>query len=318
MMVSKVIRKQPVLVLFLCSLLLSSCGRSENSIGSNNNVYMEDKDSHLNEENQNSYQESESTTETINEDSIEIINELYKYNDEGYVLFGYYDQDGDTTNGLEPIEWEILEDNDKDFLLISRYVLESEIYNELVFDEAGNSQGITWEECYLRKWLNNEFYNKAFSDQEKKFIKTSHVINDVTGSMGLGYGHNTEDNVYILCVAEIEKYYDFNYEDSDIGIEYSQELMSVATEHALQGGVFTERIFDATFEGYDDYVGLKAYGYTSDCIGMGEVALWWTRTSSFGSFTSVVPVSTLGGIRYTEGLTTDNTEGVRPVIRIRK
>ncbi|WP_282433061.1 DUF6273 domain-containing protein [Desulfosporosinus youngiae] len=30
---------------------------------------------------------------------------------------------------------------------------------------------IIWRDCDLRKWLNHEFYNAAFNDSEKRFIK---------------------------------------------------------------------------------------------------------------------------------------------------
>ncbi|MCR5119544.1 MAG: zinc-ribbon domain-containing protein, partial [Lachnospiraceae bacterium] len=46
-------------------------------------------------------------------------------NEEGYIVFGAYEQDGDESNGPEPIEWEILEENGKGTFLVSRYVLDA-------------------------------------------------------------------------------------------------------------------------------------------------------------------------------------------------
>ena len=64
-----------------------------------------------------------------------------------YVIFGAYEQDNDLTNGPEPLEWEVLDVNEKGTLLISRYVLDAKAYNEELLDT-------TWAECTLRQWMN--------------------------------------------------------------------------------------------------------------------------------------------------------------------
>ena len=35
---------------------------------------------------------------------------------------------------------------------------------------------INWADCTLRRWLNGEFFNKAFNEQEQSLIKTSYAI----------------------------------------------------------------------------------------------------------------------------------------------
>ena len=76
----------------------------------------------------------------------------------------------------EEIEWEVIE---KNFLieegkirveLFSTYALDSQPFNE-----NGES---SWEDCSLRKWLNDEFYNDAFSKAEQKRIcDTTYYMN---------------------------------------------------------------------------------------------------------------------------------------------
>ena len=40
------------------------------------------------------------------------------------IVYGSYEQDGDIDNGLEPIEWEVLDVDDNRALLVCRYVLD--------------------------------------------------------------------------------------------------------------------------------------------------------------------------------------------------
>ncbi|MBW4079915.1 DUF6273 domain-containing protein [Paenibacillus sp. S150] len=57
---------------------------------------------------------------------------------------------------------------------------------------------ITWHDCDLRKWLNDEFYNAAFNAAEKQFIKTTHCTDNGEGCP------DTENRVFLLSVAELK------------------------------------------------------------------------------------------------------------------
>ena len=79
-----------------------------------------------------------------------------------YVKFGNYPQ---TEKGdIQSIEWQVLSREGNKVLVISRYGLDAKR-----FDEDSNN----WANSEIRKWLNGEFYSKAFTDQEKKSIKSS-------------------------------------------------------------------------------------------------------------------------------------------------
>ena len=80
------------------------------------------------------------------------------------ITFGRYEQDGNTVNDPEAIEWQVLEVEDGHALLISKYALDEKKYNE-------KYENVTWETCTLRAWLNGEFYNSAFSSEEKGQIR---------------------------------------------------------------------------------------------------------------------------------------------------
>ena len=88
------------------------------------------------------------------------------------VTFGHYEQDGNTENGPEAIQWTVLDtDGDRVFLL-SKYGLDAKQYNV-------KYTRVTWETCSLRQWLNSTFLNSAFSAKEKqRIILTNNVNND--------------------------------------------------------------------------------------------------------------------------------------------
>ncbi len=52
----------------------------------------------------------------------------YKVGD--IVNFGHYEQDGNTANGKEEIEWEVLKVESDRMLVISKYALDCKKYNE--------------------------------------------------------------------------------------------------------------------------------------------------------------------------------------------
>ena len=82
------------------------------------------------------------------------------------VYFGKYEQDGNTKNGKEKIEWQVLEKKGNKALLISKKVLDVQPYNK-------EKKDITWEKCTLRKWLNKDFIKESFNSKESKKIQNS-------------------------------------------------------------------------------------------------------------------------------------------------
>ena len=76
----------------------------------------------------------------------------------------------------EPLYWEVI-NTSSETLLISRDIIDSQKYDEqedkYVEFNGGlkYASAVTWEESSLRRWLNSEFYNTAFSSDEKTIIK---------------------------------------------------------------------------------------------------------------------------------------------------
>lgn len=117
-----------------------------------------------------------------------------------YITFGHYEQDGDTSNGEEAIEWLVLDKQGDKILVVSKYVLEERRYNS-------EYEEITWETCSLRTWLNGTFYNSAFSSEEKAKIPTVTVSTEDNPYYGTSGGKDTQDKVFVLSISEVNMYF---------------------------------------------------------------------------------------------------------------
>lgn len=71
-----------------------------------------------------------------------------------------------------------------------------------------NRKAITWEESSLRAWLNGEFINRAFSDEEKENINITEVVNQDNQFCGTEGGNNTADKIFLLSLQEVAPKFD--------------------------------------------------------------------------------------------------------------
>lgn len=121
------------------------------------------------------------------------------------VYFGSYwqsdtNKDGKANDKDEktPIQWRVLSvDNDEVLLLADKCLEYQQFHN-------GTEESVTWENCSLRKWLNDEFYNNAFSADEKNAIVQKTLSNDID-SRYVVECNDTQDNVALLSWDEASK-----------------------------------------------------------------------------------------------------------------
>ena len=116
------------------------------------------------------------------------------------ITFGSYEKDNNTANGKEPIEWIVLDVQDGKSLLISRYALDCKPYHSY-------NTSVTWENCSLRKWLNNEFMSEAFSAEEKARIPALMVSADKNPEHNTNPGYVTQDQIFLLSIPETNEYF---------------------------------------------------------------------------------------------------------------
>lgn len=184
----------------------------------------------------------------------------------------------------EPIKWRVLKNSDDELLLAADSALDDKKFND-------NSGDVTWENSSIRTWLNNNFINSAFSQQEQAIINTSNVVNSVTNSKGINSGSDTQDKVYLLGSSEIT--------NNEYGFASDENYQS----HS--------RLFHGT-----SYAEAKG-AYLED---NGNITYYWLRTSARDHLTAGIGLYN-GSITY--NYTNQNKvdygrAGVIPVIKIKK
>ena len=114
------------------------------------------------------------------------------------VCFGIFPQNLHDAPDGSPIEWLILKQQDGRALLLSEKILSAAAYNSGI-EKADEP----WAASSIRNWLNNDFLNLAFSDEEQTAIcETLVVTPDRSGIHGSG-GPDSEDKVFLLDVKEL-------------------------------------------------------------------------------------------------------------------
>lgn len=115
-----------------------------------------------------------------------------------YITFGEYEQDNNTTNGPEEIEWLVLKRTGNKILVISKYCLDNQTY-------LGAAMKGTWDTSILRQWLNDDFVNSAFSTNEQGIILQSYVPLDT--EYHTDSGKETYDKIFLLSMSEAFEYF---------------------------------------------------------------------------------------------------------------
>jgi hypothetical protein len=131
------------------------------------------------------------------------------------ILFGTYEQDNNTSNGKEQIEWIVLDIKDGKALVISKYVLDCKPFNT-------NDDYVTWETCTLRAWLNNDFINTAFTSSQKAIIPTVTVSADNNVFENTNQGNATQDKVFLLSGPETSYIKSVNVTKKCMPTEYAK------------------------------------------------------------------------------------------------
>lgn len=192
------------------------------------------------------------------------------------VFFGSYEQDNNTSNGKEDIEWLVLAKEDDRLLVISQYALDCKPYNRERAD-------VTWENCTLRKWLNGTFFSTVFSNKEKAMIPTVAVSADKNPYYNTNPGNATEDKVFLLSIAEVNKYF-----------KNDEARMCAPTDYAKANGAYTSNTY----------------------IKDGAAACWWWLRSPCGKQSIAAEVVSSGFVHNGGDYVDNDGPCVRPAMWI--
>lgn len=106
-----------------------------------------------------------------------------------------------------PIRWKIIARDGDKALLISLYETD-----ELPFNNTEEEVG--WADCTLRQWLNDDFYNTAFTAAEQSIIELTLVDNAPEAA--------TQDYLFLLSYPEVCKYMP-EKSQRKVGVTYDQD-----------------------------------------------------------------------------------------------
>lgn len=147
--------------------------------------------------------------------------------EEGQIIeFGrFLQKDG----SMSPIKWIVLkiDNNKKRALVFSLVTIAERMYNKTILrntaflDENDASEKLAWKNSDIRIWLNNDFFNFAFTASEKSIILESQNHNHIYKTneyrskeyevVSVKEGPITTDNVFLLSISEIETCFHWSF-----------------------------------------------------------------------------------------------------------
>lgn len=153
----------------------------------------------------------------------------------------------------ENMKWRVLQKNDSTLFLMADQGIDCKDYHALGAD-------ISWENSTMRHWLNKDFYDMAFSNDEQKAIVKQMIVNEDNSNYGTEGGNNTKDKVFLLSMEEvINPSYGFCKRDDLKSLTH----MMKATDYAHAMGAY-----------------VNSNVYQGNCW-------WWLRSSGYTTFHAV-------------------------------
>ncbi len=128
------------------------------------------------------------------------------------IEFGSYYQTSDGSGGFnkEPIKWNVLKVENGKALLLSSKIIDAAHYNNTSATVNGY-YGNNYAHSEVRKWLIDDFYNSAFTENEKNCILETTLDNsacatdyNASGSYNKYSSESTTDKVFLLSKNEID------------------------------------------------------------------------------------------------------------------
>ena len=168
---------------------------------------------------------------------------------------------------FEPIEWWILSWDSESYFVVSKLVLDAMHWNTTGYEIENPSTKEkeivynNYEKSDIRLWLNDEFYNFAFNEEEKNKILTTVVDNSANSTLNEVNEYacnNTEDKIYLLSMKELSS----NPFNTDIRY-YDENRLAKGTDYArtmnINGLISNDELYceywtRSPFPRYKDYI----------------------------------------------------------------
>lgn len=168
----------------------------------------------------------------------------------------YQDNNGYYTGNVyyfkyEPLTWRVLDPSEG--YIMCNHIIDSQAYQNFVYYKGGgyyNSKACAnyvsdWVTSSLRQWLNNSFYNTAFSIEEKSQIGTSHLENKNTYSSTYDSA-DTYDKIFLISYYDaINSAYGFNSDRT----AYDTARQMKGTDYAKCQGLYVYNNSSSSYNG---------------------------------------------------------------------
>ena len=164
-----------------------------------------------------------------------------------------------------------------------------------------------WETCTLRRWLNSDFYQKAFNENERQLVISDYIETSENWMFETNSGSQVENAVFLLSVEEIYQYF---MENPHCQYKQTKKFQEVGPKDFMKAK-------------YTEYAKAKSSYVDND---NNEYGWWWLRTSGEkkGNLTNATMITTgpylnMKGVSVKFPVDGDKPAGgVRPAIWIRR
>ena len=145
---------------------------------------------------------------------------------------------------FEPLKWRVLDPATG--LVLCENIVDSQAYSNTVYEYGTDKNGTAyWNDSAhthyandyatssIRKWLNNDFYNTAFSAAEKKSILTTTLDNRAYSTDHSEYNsETTKDKIFLLSYSDIN--------NAAYGLSSRSNRLSKGSDYAKSQGLYVD------------------------------------------------------------------------------
>ena len=147
----------------------------------------------------------------------------------------------------EPVQWRVLDPETG--LVMADSILDSQAYNNYILKDGtdvydskaywGDAEETyyanNYEKSSIREWLNDDFYNTAFSSAQQGDIKSTELDNSAWSEEDSGYGcESTNDKIFLLSWSEVTNS-SYGFSESE---EESDTRCAYGTDYAKSQGLY--------------------------------------------------------------------------------
>lgn len=143
----------------------------------------------------------------------------------------------------EPLTWYVLDEETG--LIVCANLVDAKNYNKFLYFNGsrylnGSGYANSWAVSYIRNWLNNDFYNTAFNQQEKDLICLSTIQNE---GYSASYSYSdTNDNIFLLSYHDMLNP-SYGFSSSRETADSARTFGNVGTDYARCQGLWGGKYF---------------------------------------------------------------------------